>query len=233
MLARAMAARARHNVAAAALVTLAPTAAAAGHVTRPLLPSDVPSMAGLIHSDGIGWGQTEDDLLTLFRADNSVFLGAFDESTNELLSMAGLPAHGTCHRWSWLCYVVTAPSAQRRGLATDLLNALFANAPSNVPIGLYGSPAGAPMYAAKFGFTDRGTAHLVSLSRTVCKEGASEPTAAAAAAADQSAGTAPLSVVPLSAERLPEIATLDAYACCVQRPDALAAWAKAVPGAGI
>lgn len=131
-------------------------------LTRALVAADVGAMEALLHDPGVGFQQTADDLRTLLHHHANV-LGTLD-SSGDLLSMAALPTyslHG--HKvWSWLSYVVTAPRAQRRGLATALVAALLTTLPPEHPVGLYASVQGAPVYAAA-GFVDHGIAQLVSI----------------------------------------------------------------------
>ena len=131
-------------------------------LTRALVAADVGAMEALLHAPGVGFQQTADDLRTLLHHHANV-LGTLD-SSGDLLSMAALPTyslHG--HKvWSWLSYVVTAPRAQRRGLATALVAALLTTLPPEHPVGLYASVQGAPVYAAA-GFVDHGIAQLVSI----------------------------------------------------------------------
>jgi GNAT superfamily N-acetyltransferase len=190
-------------------------------VMRNLCASDVPSVATLIHS--IGWQQTEEDLLSLVAG--GTVIGDFEAETGELLSVAALQTFhepsGTAlesehaRGYSWLSYVATAPRARRRGLASALVASLLASAPAGVPIGLYGSADGAPLYASRFGFVDCAQAQLMAL-------------APHHAPCNPSPSSAPRGCVLVPAsEALDEIAALDARVYGVDRAAALRRWARA------
>ena len=86
---------------------------------RALGPDDVLASASLIHADGIGWQQTEEDLKQVLNGQDAlgVFLG------DSLVSMATLPA--IAPDFGWLAYVATAPDARRRGYARLLVSQLL------------------------------------------------------------------------------------------------------------
>ena len=135
---------------------------------RELRLTDAPAIATLIHS--FGWQQTERDLRHLLSSNNVIAFGYFEESTSELLSLAALQSFDSTAEageigFGFLSYVATTPHARRQGLASALVTSLLAFVPSSIPIALLGSPDGAPMYKAKFGFTDRGHGHLVSMGK--------------------------------------------------------------------
>ena len=189
-------------------------------VTRPLRRADVPDVTALIHS--FGWGQTSTDIEGCLDSTETQTLGEFDTATNQLLSMAVLQVftrRSTSDTgYGWLSYVATAPHARRRGLASALITTLLSTAPQNVPIGLYGSPDGAPLYAARFGFVDRGHANLVELS-TDALRAIQCPTAPSGCA-----------LVP-AAEVMSAIIALDELTSGVDRSAALARWAATTPEA--
>ena len=146
-----------------ALSGLATMPSAKPYTMRPLSSVDAQAMTSLIQGDGIGWQQTADDISQLLRGDAADVVGAFEEGSGELVSVAALPRfRGDKGEWAWLCYVATAPRARRQGLATGLVASLFQDLAAGTPAGLYGQ-LGAPLYASKFGFVDRGFAHLVRL----------------------------------------------------------------------
>ena len=125
---------------------------------RQLQATDAPAAAALIHGEGIGWDQTEDDLRRAFGEGGG--LGVFDTG-GELRSMAVLNKVGKAS--GWLSYVATAPSARRRGYARLLVERLLAACPEDFACGLYSSELGGPLYAS-LGFVDQGSAQLVALS---------------------------------------------------------------------
>lgn len=132
---------------------------------RPLLRADAPAMEALIHGDGVGFQQTSSDLRALLdTVSEGGCLGAFDDRTGALLSMAALPTYSPSkeHEWSWLAYVATDVRARRRGLASSLVMALLSTVPASRPLGLYGSALGAPIYE-RMGFADAGRAQLCNL----------------------------------------------------------------------
>ena len=189
-------------------------------VTRPLRRADVPDVTALIHS--FGWGQTSTDIEACLDSTETQTLGEFDTATNQLVSMAVLQLftrRSTSDTgYGWLSYVATAPHARRRGLASALITTLLSTAPQNVPIGLYGSPDGAPLYAARFGFVDRGHANLVELS-TDALRAIQCPTAPRECA-----------LVP-AAEVMSAITALDELTSGVDRSAALDRWAATTPEA--
>lgn len=133
---------------------------------KPLLAADVPKVAALIHGDGVGWQQTEDDLRRV--VDNGETLSVSD-GDGTLLSMAALCRAGP--NLGWLAYVATSPDARRRGHARKLVEQLLVQNrwPST---GLYGSEYAVPLYAS-LGFADVGEAQLVELQHV--QEGTDAP----------------------------------------------------------
>ena len=206
-----------------ALSGLATMPSAKPYTMRPLSSVDAQAMTSLIQGDGIGWQQTADDISQLLRGDAADVVGAFEEGSGELVSVAALPRfRGDKGEWAWLCYVATAPRARRQGLATGLVASLFQDLAAGTPAGLYGSALGAPLYASKFGFVDRGFAHLVRLPGSRLVDASAHligPTIGG------------LSLVRARDYGLRGIAELDEEVYCTNREDTLRRWAEAMPGA--
>jgi GNAT superfamily N-acetyltransferase len=180
---------------------------------RALGPDDVLASASLIHADGIGWQQTEEDLKQVLNGQDAlgVFLG------DSLVSMATLPA--IAPDFGWLAYVATAPDARRRGYARLLVSQLLSARGNRFACGLYGSEMGAPLYRS-LGFTDRGEAKLVELRKG--SRSRSRSTARPLAGAK---------LVP-AAEALPQLLALDASIYGSDRSALLTRWSRGLPDVG-
>ena len=156
---------------------------------RRLGPANVPAMANLIHSESIGWQQTENDLAlclatsTAPRVPTSA-LGVFDGGDGA--ATAGLSAMAMLNHvsddWSWLAYVATDQSARQQGHARRLVEKLLADADDAaaatggaggpLDVGLFASAMGAPLYES-LGFADSGAvAHIVELGSSAMADAA-------------------------------------------------------------
>ena len=195
--------------------------------TRLLCPADAPMMASLIRA--LDWGQTADDLVQVMA--NGPALGTFDAASNELVSMAALPGYDSATTdkdtgFSWLAYVATKAEARKRGLASAKLITLFGGLAPTQPVALYGSLLGAPLYASRFDFVDRGSAHLMCIkSEALASEALAHLQPHAAVDGDLLDGG---TLVPAS-ECLPQVAKLDALVYGTDRSAALARWVQSPP----